>query len=134
VTVCDTSVLVAAFATWHQRHDSALAAVGRTTGLIGHVAFETLSVLTRMPEPFRADGATVLEFLESWYPGRPLTLTPMHAKRVLSGLVSAGVNGGAVYDGLVAKTAAAHDRHLLSLDTRARLTYVKLGVEFSIID
>lgn len=45
----DTSVVVAAFASWHEGHESALVALARRPRLPGHVALESYSVLTRLP-------------------------------------------------------------------------------------
>jgi hypothetical protein len=39
-----------------------------------------------------------------------------------------GVTGGAVYDAVVAATAAVHSAELLSCDRRAVPTYEKMGV------
>lgn len=46
----DTSVLVAGFASWHERHEPAhrLLASGKVR-LIDHVALETFALLTRLP-------------------------------------------------------------------------------------
>lgn len=130
---CDTSVLVAAFAPWHEHHALAIGAIERSTRLVAHVALETLSVLTRMPEPYRAAGPLVVQFLDSWYPDRPLTLTSAQSQRLLTTLVGPGVSAGAVYDGLVAVTAATHDHRLLSLDRRAADTYRRLGTDHELL-
>ena len=133
MTVCDTSVLVAAFSSWHEHHGLAVAGLERSTHLIGHTALETLSVLTRLPEPFRAQGALVIEFLDSWFPGRPLALAAAQAHRLPATLVGGGVIGGAVYDGLVGSTAAGHGHRLLSLDRRAVVTYERIGAEHELL-
>src|SRR5258708_36954726 len=50
----DTSVAVALVVADHVHHDSTTRAIGRrSAGLAGHAAFETFSVLTRMPPPHR---------------------------------------------------------------------------------
>lgn len=66
--VCDTSVLVAAFARWHDSHDVAATAVRRADALIDHVAVETFSVLTRLPAPRRAPAGLVTAFLQHHFP------------------------------------------------------------------
>ncbi len=43
-------------------------------------------------------------------------------------LVGREIDGGSVYDGLVAATARAHGATLTSADRRARPTYSALGV------
>ncbi len=57
---CDTSVLVAAFARWHESHMAAATAVRRCDALIDHAVIETFSVLTRLPAPRRAPRAAQL--------------------------------------------------------------------------
>ena len=61
----DTSVLVASFATWHEHHDVAFAAVGRVDIVIAHCLLETFSVLTRLPAPHRMTADVVATYLES---------------------------------------------------------------------
>lgn len=60
----DTSVVVAAFATWHDGHGAALAALDRHPRLPAHVLLESYSVLTRLPPPHRTSPATASSFLE----------------------------------------------------------------------
>lgn len=45
----DTSVVVAAFASWHEGHASAVSALARRPRLPTHVTVEAFSVLTRLP-------------------------------------------------------------------------------------
>jgi hypothetical protein len=45
-----------------------------------------------------------------------------------------GITGGAVYDGLVAMSAAAHGATLLTLDRRAVPTYRRSGVRHRLLD
>ena len=48
----DTSVAVAVVVEDHEHHGATLQAIGnRSLGLAGHAAFETFSVLTRLPPP-----------------------------------------------------------------------------------
>jgi hypothetical protein len=47
----DTSVVVAAFASWHEGHLAALECLRRDPRLPAHVAIETFSVITRLPAP-----------------------------------------------------------------------------------
>jgi hypothetical protein len=50
----DTSVVVALTVADHEHHDATFGALGsRRLGLAGHAAFETFSVLTRLPHPAR---------------------------------------------------------------------------------
>lgn len=45
--------------------------------------------------------------------------------------MAAGLRGGALYDALIAATAADHGARLLSADLRARRAYDALGVQAS---
>ena len=43
----DTSVVIAAFASWHEKHEAARRALDEGLRLIEHCSLETYSVLTR---------------------------------------------------------------------------------------
>lgn len=123
----DTSVVVASFGAWHEHHDAARATLGERPHLAAHTALEAYSVLTRLPEPFRASPATVVEFLRRTFTTPRLTL-PEEAQAGVPGRLSEqGVSGGAVYDGLIALTARAAGAQLLTLDRRALTTYARVG-------
>lgn len=126
----DSSIAIAAFGEWHELHGPAVEALASSPALVAHAALEVYSVLTRLPEPFRAPAATVVEYLAQNFPaGRPAL--PVGAQRALPETMErAGVRGGSVYDGLVGLTAKAAGARLLSLDTRAARTYERLGVEY----
>jgi predicted nucleic acid-binding protein len=128
VTAADTSLVVAAFASWHERHDTARRAVDGGVRLIEHCALETYSVLTRLPAPHRADGALVREFLKTRFPRPLLRMSPGAYREFLLALPDRGVIGGAAYDALVAATAADHDVELVSCDRRAAVVYERYGV------
>ncbi len=55
--VADTSVLVAAPASWQESHAVARAALPGAR-LVGHCAVETYSVLTRLPPPSWSPGTS----------------------------------------------------------------------------
>ena len=66
----DTSVAVALVAAGHEHHQATRKAVGsRSCGLSGHAAFETFSVLTRMPPPNRRTPHAVARLLAHNFPG-----------------------------------------------------------------
>jgi predicted nucleic acid-binding protein len=48
--------------------------------------------------------------------------------------VGSAISGGAVYDAIVALTAAHHGRTLLSCDRRAARTYDRLGIDVIYVD
>lgn len=124
----DTSVVVAAFASWHEHHDRARGALDDGARLIEHCALETYSVLTRLPPPHRCASDVVRDFLRQRFNEPYLRLDARAYRELLLGLPERGVTGGAVYDAVVAATAAVHSAELLSCDRRAVPTYEKMGV------
>jgi len=130
VIAFDTSVLVAGFSSWHEHHESAVASLDAATGpaLIAHCALETVSTLTRMPEPLRVAASDVVLYLRSWFGSELIALDARGSSTLIDELVDRSIDGGAVYDGLVAATARAHGATLTSADRRARPTYAALGV------
>jgi predicted nucleic acid-binding protein len=127
--VPDSSVVIAGFATWHEKHEAAREALRGVVDLIAHAELEAYSVLTRLPEPFQIASSDMAEYLGVRYPGRRLSL-PDSEHQVLVGKLAKGrISGGAVYDALVAMTAGHHGRVLLSIDRRAARTYDRLGIE-----
>lgn len=124
----DTSVAVAAFASWHESHAPARAAIRDGAALIAHCALETYSVLTRLPTPHRAPAELVQRFLEAQFAAPHIVMPAREQRRVTARLVALGIEGGAVYDGLVALTAAGAGATLISLDRRAATTYERCGV------
>jgi predicted nucleic acid-binding protein len=125
----DTSVTVAAFASWHERHEPARQALAGDARLVAHCAIEAYSVLTRLPVPHRAPGVLVQEFLDVQFPDSPLTLPAREQRRLPRRFVELGLNGGAVYDALVALTAAHAGAPLVTCDRRALPVYQRCGVE-----
>ena len=101
----DTSVVVAAFASWHEAHRAASGALARAPRVPAHVFLETYSVLTRLPPPHRAPADVVARFLRERFPEAPLTLPPRAHLELVIDLASAGLTGGSVYDALVAACA-----------------------------
>src|SRR5262249_17384840 len=66
----DASVAVALVAADHEHHHAVRKAVGdRSCGLSGHAAFETFSVLTRLPPPSRRTPSVVAQLLAHNFPG-----------------------------------------------------------------
>jgi predicted nucleic acid-binding protein len=129
----DTSVVVAAFSSWHEGHRAALEYLRRDPRLPAHAAMETFSVITRLPVPHRAPGRLVAEFLRQRFRNPLLTLPPSRYLRLIEQAVAAGLAGGAIYDALIAATASHADATLLSRDRRAAATYEALGVEYELV-
>lgn len=130
----DTSVVVAAFAAWHERHAEAVAALGARPRVAAHTLLESYSVLTRLPAPLRMPAATVRHFLGREFsdPVR-LTLAPDQQRALVDRFAGLGIEGGAVYDALIAVTAGAADATLLTLDRRALAVYGRTGAEARLI-
>jgi predicted nucleic acid-binding protein len=129
----DTSVAVALAAAGHEHHRATRMAIGdRSCGLAGHAAFETFSVLTRLPPPNRRTPAAVAQLLAHNFPGSRF-LSAQGAGRLHARLSSMGIAGGAVYDALVAATAAEHGITLATRDRRAAETYRTLDIDFELI-
>ncbi len=124
----DTSVAVAAFATWHEHHEPARRALDGGLRLIEHCALETYSVLTRLPPPHRSPGPVVRDFLRSRFPQPYLRLTGPAFRAFVLDLPEHQVTGGAAYDALVAATAAASAAELFTCDRRAAAIYDSFGV------
>ncbi len=124
----DTSVLVAALASWHEQHRPAASAIPGCA-LIGHTAVELVSVLTRLPEPHRIEGSIVATFLDDTFDGSPLVLPAVEMRTLPRHLIDLGVTGGATYYGLIAATARHFGATLITLDERAVRTYERLGVD-----
>lgn len=101
----DTSVVVAAFASWHEGHSSAASVLARKPRIPAHALIESFSVLTRLPLPHRGPPEVVRQFLTE----------------------------GAIYDALIAETAKHANATLLTRDRRALPTYERLGVRFELI-
>lgn len=122
----DTSAVIAALSPWHEAHHPARAALANAeVRLPAHVAFETTSALSRMPEGRRIAPTVVLEALERGF-SKPWLALDGDALRQA---VQAGVRGGALYDALIAATAATHNAEILSADRRALPTYRAMDVE-----
>lgn len=124
----DTSAAVPLLVVDHPAHAAARRAVGRRRlGLAGHAAFETYSVLTRLPPPARRSPAAVSAMLERRFPAS-LFLDEESAAELHGRLASLGISGGSVYDALVGAAAAHHEMTLVTRDERAAQIYRSLDV------
>lgn len=129
----DSSVLVAAFASWHPGHASATAALTDDVAVAEHTVVETYSVLTRLPPPHRIAPGTAAQWLRRRISTRVI--------RPASGTVAAlptvcaahDISGGAVYDALIAVTARDSGRTVLTRDERAARTYRRLDVAYELL-
>lgn len=135
IRALDTSVIVAAFASWHADHELARSTLADEPAPvpIGHALIETYSVLTRLPEPQRAEPQHVTEFLLRNFCVVPLVLDAIAQRALPQRLAGLGISGGASYDGLIALTAHDNNAVLVTLDQRATATYARCGVEFELL-
>jgi predicted nucleic acid-binding protein len=133
VIAVDTSVVVAAFASWHDAHRSAAAALARRPRIPAHVLIEAFSVLTRLPAPHRSPPEVVATFLDEQFPQAPLSLPGAAVRSLLHAAVVARISGGAIYDALIAETVKRAGATLLTRDRRAVFTYERLAVRHQLI-
>ena len=130
----DTSVAVALVVADHDHHASVARAIGtRRIGLAGHAAFETFSVLTRLPPPARREPTIVDQLIRASFPASRF-LDADDAAELLGRLADLGIAGGAVYDALIGAVAAAHRLPLATRDRRAVEVYRTLDVELELLD
>jgi predicted nucleic acid-binding protein len=129
----DTSIAVALVVADHEHHETTFQALGsRRLGLAGHAAFETFSVLTRLPPPARRTPTTVARLLAADFPHNRF-LSADAATALLAELHTVGIAGGAVYDALVGAAAREHGMALATRDRRAIDTYRALDVRLELL-
>lgn len=130
----DTSVAIALVVADHEHHDAVLRGLdGRRLGLAGHAAFETFSVLTRLPPPARLTAAAAAHSIAVNFPGSRF-LGPDASTELLASLHHLGIAGGSVYDALVGAAAREHGITLGTRDRRAVEVYRALEVDLELID
>lgn len=125
----DTSVVVAAFATWHESHRMAARIVTEHPRLPAPVALEAYAVLTRLPPPHRAEGAIASGFLAAAFPDGSLSHPAAAGPRLVAELAELEIVGGASYDAVIAMIAREHGCELVTLDRRAHATYERVGAK-----
>jgi predicted nucleic acid-binding protein len=130
--VVDTSAAVAAFASWHEKHQAVCSVLPSDARLVAHCALETYSVLTRLPAPHRAPGQVVADFLAARF-ADVVRMSLREYRRFVAQLPAHGIAGGAAYDALVAATAAHNDATLLTCDRRATRIYEIYRVDVRLV-
>jgi predicted nucleic acid-binding protein len=133
VIAVDTSVVVAAFASWHEGHRSAAAALAGRPRVPAHVLVEAYSVLTRLPPPHRAPADLAAAFLAERFPEAPLVLPARAHLALVETAARTGLAGGAIYDALIAATARHAGATLLTRDQRARSVYDHMKVKYELV-
>lgn len=124
----DSSVVIAGFGPWHEHHAVARGTLAAAPLLPAHAALESYSVLTRLPEPFRAEPGVVAEFLHRTFTARPIVLGADEQAGLPQRLADLGISGGSVYDAVIGLTADAVGAELVTLDRRAMANYERCGV------
>jgi predicted nucleic acid-binding protein len=129
----DTSAAIALTVADHVHHPATLAVLrGRRLGLAGHAAFETFSVLTRMPPPVRRSSTVVARLLATNFPASRF-LSADATRELIDELAVGEISGGAIYDALVGAAAREHRATLATHDRRALDTYRALGVTVELL-
>lgn len=127
LVLVDTSVAVAAPLVDHRHHDATVAALRvRTIGLAGHAAYETFSVLTRLPAPARRRTGEIARLLAHNFPATRY-LSAEGAGLLFDELERLEIAGGAVYDELFSAAASEHGAVLDTRDCRELDTYRARG-------
>ena len=109
----DSSTIVAAVCTWHERHRDAAAEIerrlagGERLAVAAHALAEAYAVLTRLPAPHRlapSDAWALIHanFVES---ATVVALSGSGQVTVLAALAGAAIGGGRTYDALIAACA-----------------------------
>ena len=128
----DTSVAVPLLHSGHQHHQAAIDALGTRLGVLaGHAAFETFSVLTRLPGDERVTPEDARTLITQGTGG--IVALARSSEEALETLGRGGIAGGATYDGLVGLAALDHGLTLLTRDERALPTYAVLGVSVELV-
>lgn len=129
----DTSAALAVAISDHEAHEATTRALdGRLLGLAGHAAFETFSVLTRLPPAARLTPPDAARLLQAAFPHTRFP-SAGYAEGLLGRLAGMRMAGGAVYDALVGAAALEHDLVLVSRDRRASETYRRLDVRVELL-
>ena len=127
VIALDSSSMVAAVCSWHERHAVVAAEIERRLDARGrlaipaHALVEAYAVLTRLPAPHRVAPADAWALLAANFvePAEVVALEgPAHAA-LLARLAEAGTGGGRTYDALIAEQATVAGADvLLTLNPR----------------
>lgn len=131
---CDTSVAIAALDPTHEAHLACRRVlVDLRPALAGHAAFETYSVLTRLPVGLRLSADQAVSVLAAAFPAE-CWLNAAGMRDLRERLATLDIVGGSVYDALVGQASVANGRTLLTRDRRAERTYRSLEVQYRFVD
>lgn len=131
---CDTSVAIAALDPTHEAHPACRRVlIDLRPALAGHAAFETYSVLTRLPVGLRLSADQAVSVLAAAFPAE-CWLDAAGMGDLRERLAALAIVGGSVYDALVGQASVANGRTLLTRDRRAERTYRSLEVQYRFVD
>ncbi|SRR6266496_5851791 len=134
----DTSCMVAAVCTWHERHEAAADEIdrrlrARESLVIAVPALaEAYAVLTRLPAPHRLHAADARDVLKVSFvrQGRLVALEAGRYVRLLAQAPDQGITGDAFYDAVIAACAVkARVRAILTLNIAHFRRYADEGVD-----
>jgi len=94
VGAVDSSVVIAALASWHEHRAIARKAMTDRPRLIAHAAVESHSVLTRLPPPHRASPDIVHAFITGRFTDPFLTLTQNCYQELLATVAAGQILAG----------------------------------------
>ena len=118
----DSSVVIPMLCSWHEFHERATAALQKRRRLLLPlpVLIESYSMLTRLPSPYRVQGAIAYRSIQDSFSDASIAaLSPDKVLSFLDDCQSAGVTGGSIYDALIATIAIeAGARELLTFNSR----------------
>jgi predicted nucleic acid-binding protein len=133
----DTSCMVAALCTWHERHEVAAAEVNRRLGArealiaAAPALVEAYAVLTRLPPPHRLCPGDALALLDASFirTGRTVALDAQSYQSLLRESATEGIAGGRTYDAIIARCALrANASALLTFNARHFLPLVSARI------
>ncbi|MEP6814004.1 MAG: PIN domain-containing protein [Marmoricola sp.] len=133
LVTADTSVVVPFLAEWHDAHELVVGWMDGVNVLPAHVMYETVATTSRLPGGLALDPGAVVTWLRSHFTDRPLTLGAADVWLPLEAVMTGRLNGGQVYDAIIAATTKVSKAKLLSLDRRAERTYRAIGVDYELL-
>jgi predicted nucleic acid-binding protein len=131
----DSSVVVPALDTSHERHEQAadfIEGAGELR-LVAHVALEAYHVLTRVRPYRRLPPRAVATALRDTFPGPLVSLPPEDHWAMVERAPQLGIVGGAIFDAFIATAARRAGMTLVSRDRRAASIYAAIGVDCELL-
>ena len=132
----DTSCLVAAVCSWHERHTDAATEIdrrlqhGERLCAIAHVLVEAYAVLTRLPHPHRLSARDAWTLIESnFVNGATIVTLPVDQYLdVLRRAPKMDIAGGRVYDAVIGECAREAKAQVLLTFNRRHFDPAPAGV------